>query len=41
MVGSAIASSSQPVPCGDSSSNSNDITSITNMTSVENTGLVD
>lgn len=34
----AIASSSQPVPCSDSNSNSNDIT---NMTSVENTGLVD
>jgi len=38
MGGSAIASSSQPVPCSDSNSNSNDIT---NMTSVENTGLVD
>jgi len=36
---SAIASSSQHVPC--SNSNSNDITSITNMASVENTGLVD
>jgi len=34
----AIASSSQPVHCSDSNSNSNDIT---NMTSVENTGLVD
>jgi len=34
----AIASSSQPVPCSNSNSNSNDIT---NMTSVENTGLVD
>jgi len=34
----AIASSSQPVPCGDSNSNSNDIT---NMTRIENTGLVD
>jgi len=33
----AIASSSQPVPCSDSNSNSNDIT---NMTCVENTGLV-
>jgi len=33
----AIASSSQPVPCSDSNSNSNDIT---NMTSIENTGLV-
>ena len=34
----AIASSSQPVPCSDSNSNSKDIT---NMSSVENTGLVD
>jgi len=34
----AIASSSQPIPCSDSNSNSNDIT---NMTSHENTGLVD
>jgi hypothetical protein len=34
----AITSSSQPVPCSDSNSNSNDIT---NMTSVENTELVD
>jgi len=34
----AIGSSSQPVPCSNSNSNSNDIT---NMTSVENTGLVD
>jgi len=34
----AIASSSQPVPCSNSNSNSNDIT---NMTSVENMGLVD
>jgi len=34
----AIASSSQPVPCRDSNSNSNNIT---NMTSVENTRLVD
>ena len=38
MGGSAIAGSSQPVPCSDSNSNSNDIT---NMTSIENTGLVD
>jgi len=37
MGGSAIASSSQPAPCSNSNSNSNDIT---NMTSVENTGLV-
>ena len=34
----AIASSSQPVPCSDSNSNINDIT---NMTNIENTGLVD
>jgi len=32
----AIASSSQPVPCRNSNTNSNDIT---NITSVENTGL--
>jgi len=38
MRGSAIASSSQPVPCSNSNSNSNDIT---NITSVENTGLFD
>jgi len=36
----AIASSSQPVHCSDSNSNSNS-DDITNMTSVENTGLVD
>jgi hypothetical protein len=36
----AIASSSQPVPCSNSNSNSNS-NDITNMTSVENTGLVD
>jgi len=36
--GSAIASSSQPVPCSNGNSNGNNIT---NMTSVENTGLVD
>jgi len=41
MGGSAIASSSQPVPSSDSNSNSKDITSITNITSVENTGLVE
>jgi hypothetical protein len=40
MGGCAIASSSQPVPCSNSNSNSNDITSITNKTTVENTGLV-
>jgi hypothetical protein len=34
----AIASSSQPVPCSNSNSNSNDIT---NITSVDNTGLID
>jgi len=37
---SAISSSSQPVPCRDSNGNNNDITSITNNTSIENTGLV-
>jgi hypothetical protein len=37
MGGSAIASSSQPVPSTNSNSNSNNIT---NQTSVENTGLV-
>jgi len=36
--GTAIASSSQPVPCINSDSNSNNIT---NMTSIENTELVD
>ena len=36
--GSAIASSSQPIPCSDSNSNSNVISKIT---SIENTGLVD
>jgi len=35
---SVIASSSHPVPCRDS--NSNDITNITNITSVENKGVV-
>ena len=39
--GSAIASSGQPVPCSNSNSNSKDIAIITNITSVENTGLVD
>jgi len=34
----AVASSSQPVPCSNNNSISNDIT---NMTSIENTGLVD
>jgi len=38
MGGSAIASSSQPVPCSNSNSNRNDIT---NITSVENMGLID
>jgi hypothetical protein len=36
--GSAITSSSQPVPC--SNRNSNDITNITNNTSIEIMGLV-
>ena len=40
MGGSAIASSSQPVPWSNSNSNNNDITSITNMTSIDNMGLV-
>jgi len=38
MGGSAIAWSRQPIPCSDSPSNSNDIT---NITSIENPGLVD
>jgi len=38
MGGSAITRSSQPIPCSNSNSNSNDIT---NMTSMENMGLVD
>jgi len=38
MGGSAIARNSQPFPCSNSNSNSNDIT---NMTSVENMGVVD
>jgi hypothetical protein len=38
MGGSAITRSRQPVPCSNSNSNSTDIT---NMTSVENMGLVD
>jgi hypothetical protein len=41
MAGSAITSSSQPIPCSNSDYNSNDITSITNMTSLSNMGLVD
>jgi len=41
MGGSAIASSSQPIPCSNSNSNSNNITRITNMTSVEHTRLID
>ena len=41
MGGSAIASSSQPVPCSNSNSNSNNFTSITNVNSVEYMGLVD
>jgi len=41
MGGSAIASSSQPVPCRDSNSNNiTNITNITNINSIENTGLV-
>jgi len=41
MGGSAIGSSSQPISCSNSNSNSNCITNITNMTSVGNTGLGD
>jgi len=39
--GSTIASSCQPIPSSNSNSNSSNITSITDTTSVENTGLVD
>jgi len=39
--GSANTSSSQPVPCCDSNSNRNDVTDITNITTIENMGLVD
>jgi len=41
MGGSAIASSSEPVPCSGSNSSCNNIASITNLTNVENTGLAD
>ena len=40
MGGSAIASRSQPIPCSNSNSKSNDITSIPKMTSIVNTGSV-
>jgi hypothetical protein len=40
MGGSAIASSSQPIPDSNSNSNSNDIMGITNTTSIESVGLV-
>jgi len=40
MGGSATARSSQPVSCSDSNYNGNDIRSIPNMTSIENTRLV-
>ena len=40
MCRSAIASSSQPVPCSNSNSYSNNITNITIITSIENMGLV-
>jgi hypothetical protein len=40
MCGSAIASRSQPIACCNRNINSNDITSITKMTSVEITGSV-
>jgi len=39
--GSAITISSKPVPCNNSNSKTNDMTSMTNITSVENMGLVD
>jgi hypothetical protein len=41
MGGSAIASSSQPVPGSNSNSNRIDISSMTNLTRIENTQLVD
>jgi len=41
MGGSAIASSSQPIPCSNSKNDSNDIANITKITSVENTQLVE
>jgi len=41
MGGSAIAISSQPVPCSNSNSNTNDFTNITTITRLENMGLVD
>jgi hypothetical protein len=40
MRGSAITSSSQPIPCRNHNTNSNNITSITNIISAENPGLV-
>jgi len=40
MGGSAIASSSQPIPCSNSNSNSNDIINITYITRDENMGLL-
>jgi hypothetical protein len=41
MSGSAIASSSQPIPFSESNRNSNMITSIAKRTSIKNVGLVD
>jgi len=38
--GSAFASSSLPVHCSNTNSNSNNITNITNITIVEKTGLI-
>lgn len=40
MVGYAITCSCQPVPCGDCNCNPNDIRNITNISSIENMGLV-
>jgi len=41
IAGSAIASHCQPIHYSTCNSNSNDITSTTNMTSIQNMGLVD
>jgi len=41
MGGSAIGGSSRPIPCSDGNYKSNKITSITTITSVENTWLID
>ena len=41
MGGSALACSRQSITCSDSHCNSNDMTSFTNMSSIESPGLVD